>query len=192
MFFTYKTRTFLEYANKSVSKKIDPVVRFSTLSNLDRPWILHKIPNPDKEHKFHYTQTTTSDNCTECKKILSENNLWIDFPTPQFMNLRWIQYVEDYPDGELFALFFCGMIRSKRSIVILCGDWEGQTFDLTQCYNDKIPKHLKKYQYHESFYNRDSYLIQSMGAVIDSMTKNKMKLMPLPEENKDYIYHLSS
>jgi hypothetical protein len=85
---------------------------------------------------------------------------------------------EDYPDGEIGALIFLGLLRGVRKKIILVGDWEGKDFNLSRCinykeFNELIPKHLKELAKSESCYNKDSILIHSYGAMLESAVKHR-------------------
>lgn len=87
------------------------------------------------------------------KLIITDKRNYIDIKPPLFLNLRWVLEVEDYPDGEIAAIFFLGMLRSKRYRPILVGDWLNQSFDLSRFSYDIIPPHIKKLARSETCYN---------------------------------------
>lgn len=65
---------------------------------------------------------------------------FIDMATPQFTKMRWMLEECDYPDGEIGAIIFMGLLRGKSQQVILVGDWENQSFDITSCLKCRVPE----------------------------------------------------
>jgi len=185
-FFTYRSYSYLENADKDLIFKLPDMVCFRTDDDakLIHPWNLYPM-------SYYHKCNKESWDCTDYPGCLTEqSNKCIDFPTPVFKNLRWMLETEDYPDGEIFSLFFLGLLRGVRKKVVLVGDWDVtgrvQAFNLSRCidykeFNDLVPKHLKELAKSESCYNKDSIIIQSYGAMLDSACKNKDKFKPLPD-----------
>jgi hypothetical protein len=139
----------IEYANHKLFDEIESTVCLVFPLPKDAPWKIHNASDY-KRMRGGYSEVCVRED--KDKNLIVDDSYYnpkfLEIPKPKFTKLRWIREDTDSSEGG-FAALFLGTIRRCETNLLLIGDWQDQSFDLTSCVH--MPQHIKKFIKNEQY-----------------------------------------